>query len=167
MRQSASHSSPLDQTKMRSPDAHSETGFFETAWFQNKDANFSSIDIAGVNFGFLICTELMFTETARAYAKQGVHVILVPRATGGNLETWKTAAAMAAIVSGSYVVSSNRVGTSKGGVSFNGGGFVFGPDGRLIDQATLDQPFKVIHVDVDLVTRQRFEYPCYITLADC
>ncbi|MBN7809015.1 carbon-nitrogen hydrolase family protein [Agrobacterium rosae] len=143
----------------------SETGFFETAWFQCREALFAPISVEDINFGFLICTELMFTEAARTYAKQDAHVILVPRATGGNLETWKTAASMAAIVSGSYVLSSNRTGISKGGVSFNGGGFAFGPDGRLIDQTTIDQPFKTIELDIELVTRQRREYPCYITLA--
>jgi len=143
----------------------SEGGFFETAWFQCKEAVFSPIDVEDINFGFLICTELMITEAARTYAKQDAHVILVPRATGGDLETWKTAASMAAIVSGSYVLSSNRVGISKGGVVFNGGGFAFGPDGRLIDHTTTDQPFKIIEIDGDLVTRQRREYPCYITLA--
>lgn len=144
----------------------SEAGFFETAWFQCKETIFAPIGVEDINFGFLICTELMFTEAARTYAKQDAHVILVPRATGGDLETWKTAASMAAIVSGSYVVSSNRIGMSKGGVSFNGSGFAFGPDGRLIDQTTIDQPFKTIEIDAELVTRQRREYPCYITLAE-
>lgn len=143
----------------------SESGFFETTWFGSKDSSFTPVSIAGVKFGVLICTELMFTQAAIDYAKQGAHVIVVPRATGGNIETWKTAASMAAIVTGCYVISSNRTGTSKGGVSFNGGGFAFGPGGFLLDQTTPDQPFKTVDLDLDLVSRQRAEYPCYITLA--
>ena len=77
----------------------------------------------GVKVGALVCTEAMFNERARAYGKQGASLIVIPRASGTNLEPWKIAGAMASLVSGAYVVSSNRTGRSRGGTQFGGGGF--------------------------------------------
>lgn len=71
-------------------------------------AGFDVLEYRGQRLGVLLCTELMFTEWARHYRRQGAHVIAVPRASGMSMRKWHTAAAMAAIVSGCYVLSSNR-----------------------------------------------------------
>jgi N-carbamoylputrescine amidase len=90
-----------------------EAGFFERSWFWADRIGFQPFDYRGVRFGVLLCTELMFNERARHYRRQGVHVIVVPRASGTALELWHTAARMAAIVSGCYVLSSNRVSANS------------------------------------------------------
>ncbi len=81
----------------------------------------------------------MYNEWARSYGRQGAHLIVVPRASEQSFECRKTAAAMAAIVSGCYVVSSNRVGISGSELEFGGKGFAFAPDGSPEHKASPDQ----------------------------
>jgi N-carbamoylputrescine amidase len=73
---------------------------------------------------------------------------------------------MAAIVSGSYVVSSNRVGRAQDEVTFGGGGFAYRPDGSLLAVTSADQPLMVIDVEPGLSARQRATYPCYVVDPD-
>lgn len=69
---------------------------------------------------------------------------------------------MAAIVSGGYVVSSNRVGRSRNGTVFGGTGFAFAPDGALLAVTNPSDPLQVIEIDPERASRQRSEYPCYV-----
>jgi N-carbamoylputrescine amidase len=63
-------------------------------------------------------------------------MIVVPRAAGRSLHRWHTAAAMAAIVSGCYVLSSNRVSGDAAESTFGGRGFAFSAAGELIAETT-------------------------------
>ena len=76
---------------------------------------------------------------------------------GASHARWKTAAAMAAIVSGCYVVSSNRVGGR-----FGGKGFAFSPAGDLIAETDAENPVVSIEIDLAEVARAQAAYPCYI-----
>jgi N-carbamoylputrescine amidase len=44
-----------------------EPGFWEASWYQRGDGDFSIADTPRANIGFLICTELWFTQHARDY----------------------------------------------------------------------------------------------------
>lgn len=142
-----------------------EPGFYEQTWFGPGDPGFECVVVSGMKVGFLLCTELMFTEWARWYGAIGAHIIVVPRASGGDRMLWKAAARMAAITSGCYVVSSNRVGTAEDGTTFNGCGFAIAPDGTPLAETCRANPVKAVKVDVVSVERQRREYPCYLTTA--
>ena len=85
-----------------------EEGFYEARWFHRKEKDFKIFRIGRLVAGVLICSEVMFNEWARYYGRQGAHLICVPRATGRNIDRWLVALRMAAIVSGSFVLSSNR-----------------------------------------------------------
>jgi N-carbamoylputrescine amidase len=139
-----------------------EPGWFETTWYEAGRDGFAAHEVAGLLLGTLLCTELMFNEYARNYGKAGSTMIAVPRATGPSQDKWLTAGAMAAIVSGAYVISSNRVGPSLQGPTFGGRGFAFGPDGTLLAKTSPDQPVAVIEVDADAALRQKAAYPCYV-----
>jgi N-carbamoylputrescine amidase len=114
-------------------------GFYEARWFSRGDRHFNLAEIKLSNdkvlkVGFLLCTEIMFNEWARWYGRQGAHLIVCPRATGASQKSYSnfsTALKMAALVSGCYVASSNRVGNDNG-VEFGGWGMVFRPDGELL-----------------------------------
>jgi N-carbamoylputrescine amidase len=69
---------------------------------------------------------------------------------------------MAAIVSGCYVVSSNRGGTDSEGQTFGGRGWVVDPAGELVAQTSSASPLAVYHVDLEWVARAQREYPCYV-----
>jgi len=145
-----------------------EPGFFESVWFAAGQQGYDPIDYRGVRFGVLLCTEVVFNEWARHYRRQGVHVIVVPRASGTSLRFWHTAACMAAYVSGCYVVSSNRVSPRRNDdPCFGGGGFVYSPDGELLQETSETLPFVAVNINLDLVRRAQRSYPCYIPeLAD-
>jgi len=139
-----------------------ERGFFEKSWFAVGHSGFEVASVGGLRFGVLLCTEVMFNEHARAYGRAGADLIVIPRATGTSHARWLTAGAMAAVVSGSYVVSSNRVGTSPGGPVFGGVGFAFAPGGELIAQTSSQQPVVSFELDLETSRAARHNYPCYV-----
>lgn len=139
-----------------------EPGWFETSWYVPGEAGFQAADAAGLRVGVLLCTDAMFNEHARGYGRQGAALIAMPRATGASTEMWHAAGKMAAIVSGAYVVSSNRVGSSPTGPTFGGGGFAYRPDGSLIAATTPTDTLLVADVDPGVSSRQRADYPCYV-----
>ena len=138
-----------------------EEGFYEARWF-DRGEDFVSAEVDGLVLGFLICTELMFTERARQYGKQGAHLIAAPRATGDH-DRWLVAARMAAIASGAFVLSSNRTGRGPGGRdSFCGRGWVIGPDGDVLACTSSDHPFTTVDVDLSQAVSAKRSYPRYV-----
>ncbi|MCW6510870.1 carbon-nitrogen hydrolase family protein [Lichenifustis flavocetrariae] len=139
-----------------------EEGWWEASWFHTVQHGFRAAEVQGLCLGVMLCTDAMFNEHARHYGRQGTSLIAIPRAAGMATENWLTAGKMAAIVSGSYIVSSNRVGTSDQGTIFGGAGFAFGPDGSLLATTDAQRPLLVVEVDPERSRRQRLAYPCYV-----
>ncbi len=147
-------------TKQYFPD---EPGYFEARWFAAGERHFRVVQAGALRVGFLICTEVMFNEHARRYGREGAHAILVPRAVGsGSLGRWLVAMRMAAIVSGGYVLSSNRAGTDPRGQTFGGAGWIIDPRGDVVAQTSADNPLAFCDLDLELVARAQAEYPCYV-----
>jgi len=139
-----------------------ESGFFEDAWFAPQRPGFDVVEHGGLRIGVLLCTELMFNEWARHYRRQGAHVIVVPRASGASPK-WDIAAAMAAIVSGCYVLSSNRApGVSDSGSNFGGRGFAYSPTGELLVETSPFTPLVNVDLDITRVAEAQIAYPCYV-----
>jgi N-carbamoylputrescine amidase len=140
-----------------------EAGWYESEWYSGDDSGFEVAEVLGLRVGVLLCTEAMFNERARAYGRQKASLIVLPRASGMNLESWKIAGAMASLVSGAYVVSSNRSGRARGGTQFGGGGFAYAPQGRLLTVTTASaDPVRTMDLDPELVTAAQCDYPCYV-----
>ena len=91
-----------------------------------------------------------------------VALIVIPRASGTNIESWKIAGAMASLVSGAYVASSNRVGRSAGGTHFGGGGYAYAPEGRLLAVTSAAAPLQTFDLDPQIAASAQREYPCYV-----
>jgi len=143
-----------------------EPGWFESEWYAGDDSGFGVAEVLGIKVGVLLCTEAMFNERARAYGKQKASLIVIPRASGTDNESWKLAGAMASLVSGAYVVSSNRVGRSVGGTEFGGGGFAYAPHGRLLAVTTPASPVQMVELDAEMVVSAQRDYPCYVRELD-
>ena len=139
-----------------------EPGFFETFWFRTERTGFDVVEAGDVTAGFQLCTELFFNEWARHYRRHGAHLIAVPRASPESFEQWRTAGTMAAIVSGCYVASSNRVGADPTGLIFGGRGFLIGPDGTMLGETSSSTPVMTFDLEPARSTLQRAEYPCYV-----
>jgi len=139
-----------------------EPGWFESNWYAADGSGFRVADVLGIKVGVLLCTDAMFNEHARAYGKQQASLIALPRACGTNIESWKLAAAMASLVSGAYVVSSNRIGPAKGGTCFGGVGFAYAPHGRLLTETSPATPVQTVELDPEISASAKREYPCYV-----
>jgi N-carbamoylputrescine amidase len=141
-----------------------ESGYYEARWFQAGKCHFRVVQAREVRIGFLICTEVMFNEHARRYGREGAHILVVPRAVGSEtLPRWLVAVKMAAIVSGCYVLSSNRGGVDSKGQQFGGRGWLVDPDGELIAETSPERPVVFGDVDVERVEQAQREYPCYVS----
>ena len=140
-----------------------EEGYYEARWFQAGERHFNVTEAGPARAGFLICTEVMFNEHARRYGRQGAQLIAVPRAVGReSLPRWLVAMRMAAIVSGCYVLSSNRSGRDARGQTFGGCGWVIDPTGEQVVETSPASPVTFYGLDLDAVSRAQREYPCYV-----
>jgi len=154
----AGHYLPLHQ-KHYFPD---EPGWYEAAWFQTAMPGFDVVALDGLRVGVLLCTEAMFNERARLYGLQGADLIAVPRATGESLDAWRTACEMAAVVSGSYVVSANRVGRQGDSPRFGGHGLAYMPGGGVIGETSTLCAMNTFILDVAKAREAKQHYPCYV-----
>ncbi len=140
-----------------------EAGFYESRWFDRGEGKFEIGNAGEIRIGFLICTDVMFNEWARFYGRNGAHLIAVPRATPiGSEYRWKTMCSAAAIVSGCYVASSNRVGLDETGMEFAGKGWVVDPLGNVLVETSPEHPVVTADLDLTLIEKAQAEYPCYV-----
>jgi N-carbamoylputrescine amidase len=140
-----------------------EPGFYESSWFAHARPGFDVTEYLGIRIGVLLCTELMFSEWARHYRRQGAHVIVCPRASGKSMEYWDAAARMAAIVSGCYVLSSNRVAREPSlEPRFGGRGFAYSPTGELLGETSEAAPLLCVDIDKLRVAEAQRNYPCNV-----
>lgn len=131
-----------------------EEDFYERCWFDRPQRDFTLAQVQDMELGFLICTEVMFNEWARYYGKQGANIIAVPRASTGH-ERWMLAPRMAAVASGAFVISSNRVDEHL----FAGAGLVIGPNGEMLASTSRQEPFVTVDIDLTESARAKRTYP--------
>ena len=112
------------------------------------------------SFGLNICTELWAVETYAAYAARGVQVILSPRATAAaTTAKWLSVGVVAAVRSGAFSLSSNRVDPTG---ACGGVGWIIDPYGNILARTTLDAPFATVDIDLSASAAARDDYPCYV-----
>jgi N-carbamoylputrescine amidase len=113
-----------------------------------------------LSFGLNICTELWALESYAEYARRGVHAILSPRATAAaTIDKWLAAGTVAAVRSGAFSLSSNRVDRTG---ACGGIGWIIDPDGRVLATTSRDAPFVTLDIDLDASTAARASYPRYV-----
>jgi N-carbamoylputrescine amidase len=139
----------------------SEPGFYEQAWFHPLMRGFAVHALPGARIGVQLCSELMFNEWSRHYGRSGAQIILNPRASGESVVKWQAGLAMAAAVSGAYVLSSNRVGR-QGTMSFGGRGVAYAPGGELIAETGPANPLVTLELDFGLVQAAQRDWPCNV-----
>jgi len=102
-----------------------ESGFWEANWYERGPKEFTPAGSGDVTIGFLICTELWFTEHARSYARAEVSILAAPRASGiSSTEKWIVGGRAAAVMSGAFCLSSNRGGRDDSGFEWAGHGWI-------------------------------------------
>jgi len=137
-----------------------EPGGWETNWFDRGDPVFPAFRAGALSFGLNICTELWALETYAAYAALAVHAILAPRATAAaTTAKWLSAGVVAAVRSGAFCLSSNRVDPTG---ACGGAGWIISPDGQVLASTTPEAPFATVDIDLAAATAARASYPRYV-----
>jgi N-carbamoylputrescine amidase len=137
-----------------------ETSLWEAQWFDRGDEAFPIFRAGELTFGLNICTELWALETYAEYATRGVQIILSPRATeAATMGKWLSVGVVAAVRSGAYSISSNRVDAEG---TCGGMGWIVSPDGEILAVTTPKAPFATVDVDLTAAARARKRYPCYV-----
>jgi N-carbamoylputrescine amidase len=113
-----------------------------------------------VSFGVNICTELWALETYAAYAALGVELLLSPRATGAaTTETWLAVGVVAAVRSGAFSLSSNRVDAAG---ACSGSSWIIDPAGDILAITSAAEPFATREIDLTRAAKARDSYPRYV-----
>lgn len=148
-------------TKYYLPD---EPGFWEASWYERGDGDFTLVDTSKGKIGFLICTELWFNVHAREYCKQGIQLLVCPRATPNpTAPKWVAGGQTAAVVSGAYCLSSNLSGTTPEGGDYAGVGWIIEPsEGAVLGLTSSQQPFLTMDIDLKEADRAKKTYPRYV-----
>jgi N-carbamoylputrescine amidase len=135
-----------------------EDEFWEASWYQRGDGEFQLVDAGPARTGFLVCTELWFTEHARAYGEAGAHLVAVPRCSPSeSLDKWLAGGRTAAVVSGAYVLSSNH-----GDERYGGQGWIVDPEGDVLAVTSRAEPFATVELDLDAADAAKSTYPRYV-----
>jgi len=137
-----------------------EPGNWEARWFERGDSDFTQYDAGPFSFGLNICTEMWAVETYAAYAARGVQVILSPRATAAaTTAKWLSIGVVAAVRSGAFSLSSNRVDPTG---ACGGVGWIIDPSGRILARTTDAVPFATVDVALSASAAARDAYPGYV-----
>jgi N-carbamoylputrescine amidase len=142
-----------------------EEGFWEATWYSRGDGIFAPVDLPDARAGFMICTEMWFTRHARDLGKEGVQILLSPRATqAATVQKWLIAGRAAAIVAGAYSLSSNFSGPFPGGAGEWGGtGWIVEPEsGEVLGTTSREAPFLTLDIDLAAADRAKSTYPRYV-----
>ncbi|MEM1109277.1 MAG: carbon-nitrogen hydrolase [Planctomycetota bacterium] len=154
--------------KMHIPD---DPSYLEKYYFTPGDLGFTAHAIplspeekntsggAAGNVGMLVCWDQWFPEAARLTAMQGADLLLYPTAIGwhtedspedhaAQLDAWQTIQRSHAIANGVFVAAANRVGREDVN-HFWGHSFIADPMGRVLAQASADQP-EILTAELDL-----------------
>ncbi len=149
--------------KMHIPD---DPCYHEKFYFTPGDLGFLPIATSLGKLGILVCWDQWYPEAARLMALAGADMLIYPTAIGWDpeesreeqrrqIEAWITIQRSHAIANGLPVISVNRVGfeptpgSKSGGQLFWGAGFVAGPQGEILCQASEERE-EVLVVELDL-----------------
>lgn len=137
-----------------------EPGNWEASWFERGDSAFPVFHAGPASFGINVCTELWALETYATYAARGVELLLSPRATAlATTPKWLAAGVVAAVRSGAFSLSSNRVEPTG---ACGGGGWIIDPAGEVLAVTSATEPFATRDIDLTAAAKAQSSYPRYV-----
>lgn len=142
-----------------------DEGFWEATWYDAAPPDFAVANTAKGRLGFMICTEMWFTQHAIDYAQQGVHFLLSPRASPLEVAPkWVAGGRAAAVMAGAYCLGSNRGGVSDG-IHWGSHGWIIDPEGEVLGLTSAEEPFVTRDLDLAVPEQAKQTYPRYIYVA--
>jgi predicted amidohydrolase len=137
-----------------------EDGYWETSHYRPGSEGPTVVDALPLAVGLQICSDVNRPQGFQLLAAQGAEVVFAPRATPpGTYERWELILRANAIMSGSYVVSTNRPRPERG-ASIGGASLAIDPFGAVVARST--GPVEVVELRRDVVDAARREYPGYL-----
>jgi N-carbamoylputrescine amidase len=140
-------------------------GYYEDKYFRPGPASggggpFPVIDLDQARVGAPTCWDQWFPELARAYSLAGAEVLIYPTAIGSEPDhpgfdtepLWQQVIVGNGVANGTFMVAINRIGFEDP-ITFYGSSFVSDPYGRILVQASRDEP-AVLVADLDLDQRR-------------
>ncbi|MEZ6060331.1 MAG: carbon-nitrogen hydrolase [Planctomycetaceae bacterium] len=155
--------------KMHIPD---DPLYYEKFYFTPGDLGFLAFETKFARVGVCICWDQWYPEAARLTAMKGAELLFYPTAIGwipgereqygeSQYSAWQTIIRSHAIANGLFVGAPNRVGT-EGQIQFWGGSFMADPYGKVVDQASHDQPQNLVtECDLSLINTARTHWPFF------
>ena len=139
-----------------------DAGFWEANWYERGEKSFESFQAGHAKAGMMICTDVWFTEHARKLGREGIQLLLNPRATDyGTEDKWLAGARACAVVSGTFLLSSNHSG-GKYPAKMGGTGWVVDPNGVVLGTTSFDEPFLTVEIDLNSADKAKGTYPRYV-----
>lgn len=141
-----------------------EEGFWEASWYSAGRGGLSSVQVQGIEVGFMICTEMWFLHHARDYGGRGVQILACPRATlAETVDKWVAGGRVAAVVSGAYCLSSNFAGRAGRHGDWAGTGWIIEPEeGQVLGTTSRKAPFLTLDIDLGVAEAAKQTYPRYV-----
>jgi N-carbamoylputrescine amidase len=160
--------------KMHIPD---DPQFMEKYYFTPGDLGYQCYESRKAKLGTLVCWDQWYPEAARLTALKGAEILFYPTAIGwrpGEAESvgedqrqsWITIQRSHAIANGCFVVAVNRTGEEphpeqpNNWLNFWGSSFIANPDGKVIWEASKNEPENaIVEIDLAAVTARRRAWP--------
>jgi predicted amidohydrolase len=142
-----------------------EPFFWEETWYDHEEVKtFELLTSDEIKIGVLLCTEMWFMEYARHYGREGIDILLCPRATGLNsVDQWIKCGQTLAVISGAYCMSSNKSGRGDGEFQFGGNGWIAEPmTGNLLGITSSHEKFLTSEIDISKSRKAKGAYPLYV-----
>jgi N-carbamoylputrescine amidase len=140
-----------------------EPGYWEARWYTRGVRRFDSCRALEATIGVQICTEMWFFEWARHFARAGVELLCIPRATPhATADKWIAGGRAAAVCSGAYCLSSNLWNPPGSEADCGGPAWIISPEGDLLALTDPDSPVVTLELDLGLARRAKSTYPRYV-----
>lgn len=135
-----------------------EPGFWEASWYGRGNGGHAVHDVGGLRAGVLVCTELWFAEHARAFGRDGAHLVATPRCTPAiSADKWLAGGRVCAVLSGAWSLSSNSAQPEHGGL-----GWAVNPEGEVVATTSRQRPHVTVDIDLADTDAAKSRYPRYV-----
>lgn len=140
-----------------------EEGYWEASWYQRGELAFETCQALGLSIGVQICTEMWFFEWARHFARAGIELLCIPRATPhASVGKWLAGGRSAAVCAGAYCLSSNLWNPPGSRADCGGLGWIVSPEGDVLATTDPGSPFATVAIDPDFARLSKSTYPRYV-----
>ena len=148
-------------TRYRKVHLPEEEGYWETSHYEpGEDPPEVITQALSMPVGLQICSDVNRPEGFQMLAAGGADVVFAPRATPPETyERWRLILRANAIMSGAYVISTNRP-RPEGGAPIGGPSLAIDPVGDVLLETT--NPIAVVRLERSVVEAARLAYPGYL-----